>query len=133
MSSVHKMNNLLVCDVVIGLSDGNKRRLGMIINYNPKIKPKACGSTMLDFSITEYTSKDEFKNKLDTIYDKILGKSFTLWITAKINYILNNSQYKDNFTEISVLNIKEVNKFNESIIADFPIDNIPEESISKGE
>lgn len=120
--SVHKMDTLLVCDVVITLSDTTKRRLGVIVNFNPKIKPKGCGSTMLNFNITEYIEKEEFKNKLSDIYDKVLGKSFTMWLTAKINMILHNSQYKDTFTEISLLNIKEIDTFNESIIADFPIE-----------
>ena len=119
---VHKMDTLLVCDVVITLSDATKRRLGVIVNFNPKIKPKGCGSTMLNFNITEYIEKEEFKNKLSDIYDKVLGKSFTMWLTAKINMILHNSQYKDTFTEISLLNIKEIDTFNESIIADFPIE-----------
>ena len=135
MAGTHKMDTLLVCDVVVTLNTGDKRRLGMIVNFNPKIKPKGCGSSMLDFKITDYISDDKFKDKLDTIYDKVLGKGFTLWLTAKINAILHVSQYKDNFTEISLLNIKEINTFNESIIADFPVEEIEKEenSAEKGE
>ena len=119
--SAHKMNTLLVCDVIITLTDSTSRRLGMVINFNPKIKPKGCGSTMLSFRLTDYIDKEEFKDDLDSIYDKVLGKGFTMWIVAKINMILHNSQYKDTFVNISLLNVKEIDTFNESIIADFPV------------
>ena len=119
----HKMDNLLVCDVVITLNDATKRRLGIIVNFNPKIKPKGCGSTLLNFNITDYVDKEEFKDDLNAIYDKVLGKGFTMWLVAKLNMILHNSQYKDNFVNISLLNVKEINSFNESIIADFPIED----------
>ena len=120
---IHKMDNLLVCDVVITLNDATKRRLGIIVNFNPKIKPKGCGSTLLNFSITDYVDKEEFKDNLNAIYDKVLGKGFTMWLVAKLNMILHNSQYKDNFVNISLLNVKEINSFNENIIADFPIED----------
>ena len=120
---IHKMDNLLVCDVVITLNDATKRRLGIIVNFNPKIKPKGCGSTLLNFNITDYVDKEEFKDNLNAIYDKVLGKGFTMWLVAKLNMILHNSQYKDNFVNISLLNVKEINSFNENIIADFPIED----------
>lgn len=129
---VHKMDTLLVCDVVITLVDNTKRRLGCIINFNPKIKPKAAGSTLLNFNVTDYIDKPEFKDNITTIYDSVLGKGFTMWLNAKINMILHNSQYKDTFTSISLLNVKEIDKFNESIIADFPVES-KEESSEKGE
>ena len=72
------------------------------------------------------------KDNITTIYDSVLGKGFTMWLNAKINMILHNSQYKDTFTSISLLNIKEIDKFNESIIADFPVES-KEESSEKGE
>ena len=53
----------------------------------------------------------------------MLGKGFTMWLVAKLNMILHNSQYKDNFVNISLLNVKEINSFNENIIADFPIED----------
>lgn len=132
--SVHKMNTLLVCDVIVTLNNSTSRRLGMIINFNPKLKPKGCGTTLLTFNLTDYIDKEEFKDNLDSIYDKVLGKGFTMWLVAKINVILNNSQYKDTFVNISLLNVKEINTFNESIIADFPVnDNEIKETEIKGE
>ena len=131
--SVHKMDTLLVCDVVITLNDSTKRRLGIIVNFNPKLKPKGCGSTMLNFNITDYVDKEEFKDNLNDVYDKVLGKGFTMWLVAKLNFILHGSQYKDTFVNISLLNIKEIDKFNESIIADFPVNEEVKETELKGE
>ena len=130
---IHKMDNLLVCDVVITLNDATKRRLGIIVNFNPKIKPKGCGSTLLNFNITDYVDKEEFKDDLNAVYDKVLGKGFTMWLVSKLNMILHNSQYKDSFVNISLLNVKEIDKFNESIIADFPINEEVKETELKGE
>lgn len=114
----HKMNTLIILDVVVKLIDETYRRMTMLISYDPTIKPKALGKDMLSFFLTEYTNKEEYKGT--NIYEKVLGKPFTEYITNKINELLIVHDFRGKYTELTVLAVKELDHINDMIISDIP-------------
>ena len=103
-------------DVVVTLVDDNSlRRMIMLTSYDPKIKPKANGSDMLNFFLQEYNT-EEYKNT--NVYEKVLGKNFTNYITNKVNELLIKNGYMNRYTQPTVLAIKELDKINDMIISD---------------
>ena len=109
----HKMNTILICDVVVKFFDGSHRRMTMLTSYNPQIKPKAIGKELLSFFLHEH--KDENSDK---VYEKVLGKNFTNYITNKINELLISAGYKGKYTQLTLLAVKELDKINDMIVSD---------------
>ena len=116
----HKMNTLIVLDVVVKLIDNNYRRMTMLTSYDSKRKPKALGSDMLDFTLAAYANKEEYKG--DNVYEKVLGKAFTSYVTERVNELLIQGGLQGKYTELTVLAIKEIDHLNDMIISDNPFE-----------
>ena len=111
----HKMNTILILDVVVKLFDNSHRRMTMLTSYDPQIKPKAIGSDLLSFFLQEYNT-EEYKGV--NVYEKVLGKNFTNYITNKVNELLIANGYQGKYTQLTVLAIKELDKISDMVISD---------------
>ena len=128
----HKMDTILILDVVVKFFDNSHRRMTMLTTYDPKVKPKAIGKEMLSFFLRDYSTKEEYQGT--NIYEKVLGKNFTKYITDKVNELLISRGYQGQYTQLTVLAVKELDKINDMIIAeqDFVIpgtETKPEETV----
>lgn len=112
----HKMNTILIMDVVVKFFDETHKRMTMLTSYDPQIKPKAIGKDMLSFFLQDYIKKEEYKNV--NIYEKVLGKNFTTYITNKVNELLINDGYQGKYTQLTVLAVKELDKINDMIVSE---------------
>ena len=112
----HKMNTILIMDVVVKFFDETHKRMTMLTSYDPQIKPKAIGKDMLSFFLQDYIKKEEYKDV--NIYEKVLGKNFTAYITNKVNELLINAGYQGKYTQLTVLAVKELDKINDMIVSE---------------
>lgn len=116
----HKMNTILILDVVVKFIDNSHKRMTMLTSYDPKVKPKAVGKELLSFFLQEYSQKEEYQGT--NIYEKVLGKNFTNYITNKINELLISAGYQGKYVQLTVLAVKELDKISDMIISEIPFE-----------
>ena len=121
----HKMNTLLIMDVVVKLIDGSHRRMTMLTSYDPQIKPKNIGKDMLSFFLAEHANKPEYAG--ENVYEKVLGTPFTNYITSKVNELLISNGLQGKYSELTVLAVKELDRLKDMIISDTPFE-VPAQS-----